>query len=611
MKKNRKALFGLVLSAMMLLASCAGGTPNNASSGGGAISASESLVPSSSTGGGGQTGQSTSDPNDPSSSAPASIRTVTFNLNYSGSRPIQVRVNDGETVERPDDPSREGFSFTGWYTEIACVNLFDFETRITRNLVLFAGWEAANVTVSYNFNYVGAPAMVTQTVTKGSLLDPIDDPERDYYAFVTWCIDAAGETPFDFTAPINESITLYAKWRLAVAVVTFDLNYDVEGKITTQNVDVGDPISAPVAPEREGYEFKGWFADGAASAFDFTTPIENNLTLTAKWEIIVLTVTFDFADGRESIVVNVNYGDTVAEQANVKDGFTTMWTLDGAEFIFTTPITSSIVLIATYTKQSSDKVTFTYHLNYTGAPNEGIFATAEVTKGERPANPGAPERNNAIFSGWYLDAACTQVLNFVTTRAGDADVDVYARWLVKNRFEAEYVDLENKVGHGFSVNTGGVDMIYDDNGTGASNGYYVSDLYYQGAFIQFDITSDRAVNDAILTIAVQVEWDTKTFNPELYQITVNGVSLDYNEFTIEGFALDSQQVDRRPFIEVEMNDPAVLNKGVNVVKLITANDIYHGGTRQGDAPMIDYIDIYTDATLSWNPKTDNPSRRGQ
>ena len=80
--------------------------------------------------------------------------------------------------------------------------------------------------------------------------------------------------------------------------------------------------------------------------------------------------------------------------------------------------------------------------------------------------------------------------------------------LKENKFEAEYTYIdENKAGVGSSDNFSGLKLIFADNGTASSsNGYWVSGLYYNTAFIEFVITSDKAVTDAHLQLRLSAEW---------------------------------------------------------------------------------------------------------
>ncbi len=65
--------------------------------------------------------------------------TVKFNAN-GGTEVESLRINNGETIEAPVT-TRPGYTFKGWYTDNTFTTLFDFSTKITRNLTLYAGWD--------------------------------------------------------------------------------------------------------------------------------------------------------------------------------------------------------------------------------------------------------------------------------------------------------------------------------------------------------------------------------------------------------------------------------------------------------------------------------------
>ena len=47
-------------------------------------------------------------------------------------------------VSQPETPTRQGYAFTGWYTDPACQEPWDFETDLVQgDLTLYAGWETA------------------------------------------------------------------------------------------------------------------------------------------------------------------------------------------------------------------------------------------------------------------------------------------------------------------------------------------------------------------------------------------------------------------------------------------------------------------------------------
>lgn len=84
------------------------------------------------------------------------------------------------------------------------------------------------------------------------------------------------------TATAADESGEYARCKVTVRnnyTVTFK-NESEESKVL---VAEGEKVEEPTVPEREGYRFDGWFAEGVAKAFDFETAINGDITLTAKW----------------------------------------------------------------------------------------------------------------------------------------------------------------------------------------------------------------------------------------------------------------------------------------------------------------------------------------
>lgn len=68
-----------------------------------------------------------------------------FTVNFDtdgGSHIESVKVMHSQTVELIEDPVKEGYVFTGWYTDRDCTESFDIKTdTITTSMTLYAGWE--------------------------------------------------------------------------------------------------------------------------------------------------------------------------------------------------------------------------------------------------------------------------------------------------------------------------------------------------------------------------------------------------------------------------------------------------------------------------------------
>ena len=65
---------------------------------------------------------------------------MTFESN-GGSSVEKQAVNEGEKIVKPADPTRANYDFTGWYTDVDCTNAFNFDTPVTGNTILYAGWK--------------------------------------------------------------------------------------------------------------------------------------------------------------------------------------------------------------------------------------------------------------------------------------------------------------------------------------------------------------------------------------------------------------------------------------------------------------------------------------
>ena len=76
--------------------------------------------------------------------------TVTFDAGE-GSKVAAQKVEDGKSAAKPDDPTREGYTFAGWYSDAECTQAYDFSTPVSGDVTLYAKWTknaAKQITVS-------------------------------------------------------------------------------------------------------------------------------------------------------------------------------------------------------------------------------------------------------------------------------------------------------------------------------------------------------------------------------------------------------------------------------------------------------------------------------
>lgn len=67
--------------------------------------------------------------------------TITFD-SKGGSDVAPQNQMYGELLDVPDNPTREGYEFSGWYLDSACDDLWETDTDIIEaDITLYAGWE--------------------------------------------------------------------------------------------------------------------------------------------------------------------------------------------------------------------------------------------------------------------------------------------------------------------------------------------------------------------------------------------------------------------------------------------------------------------------------------
>lgn len=74
------------------------------------------------------------------SSENTKVFTVSFNTN-GGSSIDAVKVESGKTVAKPTSPIKNGYTFTGWYTDSKLTKTYDFTSLVTADITLYAKWE--------------------------------------------------------------------------------------------------------------------------------------------------------------------------------------------------------------------------------------------------------------------------------------------------------------------------------------------------------------------------------------------------------------------------------------------------------------------------------------
>ena len=219
--------------------------------------------------------------------------TVTFQSEGGSEVASQIRAN--APAARPADPTKEGYTFIGWYNG---ESEWNFETPVTADLTLTAKWQINRYTIT--FDTAGGSEVPSITQDYGTAITPPAAPTRTGYTFAGW----NREIP---TAMPAGDMTITARWQVNQYTITFKPENGGQDIVIKQ--DYGTAITAPANPTKTGYTFAGWDRESPT-----TMPAEN-ITLTARWQVNQYTITFKPENGGEDIVITQDYGTAITPPA--------------------------------------------------------------------------------------------------------------------------------------------------------------------------------------------------------------------------------------------------------------------------------------------------------
>lgn len=291
--------------------------------------------------------------------------TVTFDYNYAGSQNTTATVREN-ALAREDlsaRPVREGYAFSGWYTDAECTLAYRNNTPVTADITLYAGWSEGYL-IRFDLNYEGAPTAEPTLVAVGESIAKPADPVRsatdaypDYgygYEFLGWSTSSDSSAMFeDFGQEVTENLTLYAQWKhtyLFGACYT-DLD-ELEGSGYSGGASGTDMIikdsEFAMAEAESGYFISYLYITGITLTFEITSDrdaeVEFIVRLSGEGPSGVTSITL--TDDQYAIKVNddkVTYGsvtfdnilgiqdeqkrpftDCISVKANLKKGVNTI-----------------------------------------------------------------------------------------------------------------------------------------------------------------------------------------------------------------------------------------------------------------------------------------------
>lgn len=124
--------------------------------------------------------------------------TVTFQSEGGSEVASQIRANT--PADRPADPTKEGYTFIGWYNG---ESEWDFETPVTADLTLTAKWQVNQYTIT--FDTAGGSEVSSITQDYGTAITAPANPAKTGYTFAGW------DKTIPSTMPAGD-MTITARW---------------------------------------------------------------------------------------------------------------------------------------------------------------------------------------------------------------------------------------------------------------------------------------------------------------------------------------------------------------------------------------------------------------
>ena len=273
--------------------------------------------------------------------------TVTFDTD-GGSILSSISVEEGQTIEGIDKPTKEGYLFVNWIKDGIEYNE---STPINSDMTLTANWILQPVIPNtYTVTFVVDDNTEKTVVKENEVINEPKKPSKKNYTFKGWYV---GNKKYDFSNKITEDITITAKFEYNLVNVTYDLDGGIG--LALETIKKNSTLPIPEPPVKPGYKFLKWTLNG--EDFSFTTKINKNITLKAVWEEIeYVKIVFD-TDGGEPINYKTieKYSKIDDLPIPIKEGYEFVeWQINNKKFNLDNMISNDIVLKAIY-KDVSNK----------------------------------------------------------------------------------------------------------------------------------------------------------------------------------------------------------------------------------------------------------------
>lgn len=549
---------------------------------------------------------------------------------------IEYELNEGNndsdnpktyTIEsniKLTEPTREGFSFSGWYDskDFNGTSITEIPKGSFGNKKLYAKWEAITYNILYELNDGNLQKNNPNSYTIETDSIALESPTKTGYTFTGWyeSADFNGNKIDTISKGSTGNKTLFAKWEATEYTITYELNKGTNNTGNPQKYTIESDEIELITPERAGYYFEGWFEEEDFSGLKITKIIKGsfgNRKLFAKWEILTYSIIYNLNDGYNDSNNPDTYKidtDTITLQAATKKGYSFAGWYSNPSC--TGNIIDKINKGSTgnktlYAKWNPIWYSIDYRLNGGTNNNENPI---EYTV-ESVIYLKEPSRNGYDFAGWYMneDFSDEIVENIPTEKA--ENIILFAKW-EPTIYSIEYYTnggiLDSNASTTYTINSQTIQLttpnregysfkgwFYSSSFSGnsisqiGSGSYGNKKLYAKWQPIQYTITYnlDNGVNS--------------TSNPYNYTIESSKIELSQptrNGYDFLGWYTDSEKTIKNNIIEAGSSENKTFYAKWNIITY-SLNYVLNGGSIETANP--------SSYTVIDNVVFNSPTKEGQ
>ena len=176
------------------------------------------------------------------------------------------------------------------------VFIYDSSTTYQKVVIIGDNHIETLTTFQVTFDSDEGSSVLSQTIVSGNLALEPADPEKLGFAFDGWYTEPAHSNLYNFSSPVTEDISLFAKW---TPITTYTVSF-MDGATLLSSVEIneGDSVDRPNNPTKDSFNFDNWYTTASFTVlYNFSLPITEDTFIYAKFiaPVTVYTATIDKA----------------------------------------------------------------------------------------------------------------------------------------------------------------------------------------------------------------------------------------------------------------------------------------------------------------------------